>query len=57
MDRNYLQDLDFSRFNPLNEDNDMKFQNSWNLAEEKDSFGNQKKIPFTAVEDNFILIK
>jgi len=53
IDRNYLQDLDFDRFNPLNEANDMKFQKSWNLTDTKDKWGNQIKIDFKAYEVNF----
>ncbi|HBD06241.1 MAG TPA: hypothetical protein DCY93_02390 [Firmicutes bacterium] len=55
IDRNYLQDLSYSRFNPLNEANDTKYQNSWNLTDTKDKWGNQEKIGFKAYQVNFEL--
>lgn len=53
LDEYYLNGVAVEKFDPYNELNAMKYTDGWNETETTDSYGNQERIPYKAVIENF----
>lgn len=54
IDPNNMNDFSYDRFDPLNENNSLRYDNSWNQTDSKDSYGNQERIPYRATEVPYV---